>query len=128
MIFPTVKQIVERFRVQPRSIVHFGPTGSSVAENEGNDFYVVAKLRQSKTAQQVNRERAQGFVNMCTTRNLANLLDEMRTLGVIQTQLPDEEERLLYKECKKYFGELCMVILPRDVEKPVQCTCELFAK
>ena len=81
MIFPTVKQIVDRYRAQARSIVHFGPTGSSVAENEGKDFYVMAKLRQGKRAQQVNTERAQGFVNMCTTRNLPNLLDEMRSLG-----------------------------------------------
>ena len=82
MRFPTVKQIVERYRVQARSILHFGPTGSSVVENEGKDFYVMPKLRQGKTAQQVNRERAQGFVNMCTTRHLPNLLDEMRSLGV----------------------------------------------
>ena len=109
MIFPTVKQIVERYRVQARSILHFGPTGSSVVENEGKDFYVTAKLRQGKTAQQVNRERAQGFVNMCTTRVLAHLLDEMRSLRVIQTQPPDQEERLVHKECKKYFGDLCML-------------------
>ena len=47
---------------------------------------------------------------------------------MIQTQLPDEEERLVYKECKKYFGDLCMVMVPRDVARPVTCTCELFSK
>ena len=81
-----------------------------------------------KAAGEVNRECAQGFVSMCTTRNLPNLLDEMRSLGVIQTQLPDEEERLVYKECKKYFGEVCMVMLARDVEQHVKCTWELFSK
>ena len=73
MVFPTVKQIVERYRARSRSIVHFGLAGSPVAENEGNDFYVMAKLRQGKTApQQLNIERAPGFVNMCTTRSLPN--------------------------------------------------------
>ena len=88
----------------------------------------MAKLRQGKRTQQVNRERAQGFVNMCTTRVLAHLLDEMRSLRVIQTTPPDQEERLFYKECKKYFGDLCMVMVPRDVARPVTCTCELFSK
>ena len=112
MLFPTVKQIVERYRAQSRSILHFGPTGSSVAENgnEGKDFYVMAKLRQGKRAQQVNTERAQGFVNMCTTRSMVALVGEMRSLSVIQTQAPDEGERLVFKEgCKKYFGDLCML-------------------
>ena len=132
MVFPTVKHIVEHYRAEPKTIVEFGPT-ASLSENVGTDYYVMVKCRQSKTPKQVDRGRAQGLVNMCTTRVMSNLLEEMRSCSIIQTTpslvaTHEEEERLSYTECKKYFGDLCLVLVPRDPTASVRCTCELFSK
>ncbi len=132
MVFPTAKQIIEHYKLENQTIVEY-PASSELAENVGTDYYVMAKCRQGKTPQKVDKGLAQGLINMCTTRVLMNLLQEMRSLSMIQTTpsrvgTDAQEERLLYSECKKYFGDLCLVLVPRDPDVSARCTCELFSK
>ena len=123
MVFPTAKQIIERYRTQPGTIVEF-QARCDLPENVGTDYYVMAKCRQGKAPVPVEVGLAQGLVNLCTTRVLSGLEEEMRSLSMFHAQ----EDRLLYRECKKYFGDLCLVFLPRDPDAFVRCTCELFCK
>ena len=70
----------------------------------------------------VDVELAQGLVNLCTARDFSSLEEEMRSLSMFHAQ----DDRLIYRECKKYFGDLCLVMLPRDPDASAKCTCELF--
>ena len=121
MKFPTAKQIINNYTRQKGTIVEFLQPGDQ-QENVGRDYYVMWKCSQGKAPVPVDVELAQGLVNLCSAKDFRSLEEEMRSLSMF------DDDRLLFRECKKCLGDLCLVILPRHPGASAKCTCELFCK